>query len=221
MEDEVCDVWELNNTRRVIIKLRKNWWSCIVICLNRCSTTDASRQIRVSVEHKTIYPFSRDTTTSFTLFQRPSRNDDQSTAGPSTQQQQHSHNIAIEREAMSSSDIPSLLLQSTDARIAEAAKRVFSSHPIAPTAATTTSIATRPLTTSPPHYSHQGEQRNKTVSVAASTLTACASTESSKHTVMKKRPFDNSKPTTTTNNDDQFDLEEDKKLSSTERLQRR
>lgn len=36
MEDEVCDVWELNNTRRVIIKLRKNWWSCIVICLNRC-----------------------------------------------------------------------------------------------------------------------------------------------------------------------------------------
>ena len=154
-------------------------------------------------------------------FQRPSNNDDnQSTAGPSTQQQ-HSHDITIERETMSSSDIPSLLLQSTDARIAEAAKRVFSSHPIAPAAATTTSIATHPLTTSLPHYSHRGEQRNKTVSVAASTLTACASTESSKHTVMKKRPFDSSKPTTTTNNDDQFELEEDKKLSSTERLQRR
>eukprot|EP00956_Cyclotella_meneghiniana_P022011 scaffold40885_cov36-Cyclotella_meneghiniana.AAC.3 len=127
------------------------------------------------------------------------------------------------RDAMSSSDIPSLLLQSTDARIAEAAKRVFSSHPIAPSAAKATSAVTRPSTMScSPHYSfvYDREQHYTNKRKAAVDVTACASTESTKHAVVKKRSFDNNSNPTTTNVDEQFELEEDKKLSSTERLQR-
>ena len=148
--------------------------------------------------------------------------DNQSTAIPSQRQRQQ-HHISIEREAMSSSDIPSLLLQSTDARIAEAAKRVFSSHPIAPSAAMTASAVTCPSTMSSPHYSfmHEREQHYTNKRKAAVDVTACASTESTKHAVVKKRSFDNNSKPTTTNVDEQFELEEDKKLSSTERLQRR
>eukprot|EP00956_Cyclotella_meneghiniana_P015434 scaffold23667_cov71-Cyclotella_meneghiniana.AAC.2 len=123
---------------------------------------------------------------------------------------------------MSSSDIPSLLLQSTDARIAEAAKRVFSSHPIAPSASMATSAVTRPSTMNSPHYSfmYDMEQQYTNKRKAAVDVTACASTESTKHAVVKKRSFDNNSKPTTTNVDEQFELEEDKKLSSTERLQR-
>ena len=148
----------------------------------------------------------------------------QSTAIPSPRQRhQQQHHINRKRDAMSSSDIPSLLLQSTDARIAEAAKRVFSSHPIAPSAATATSAATRPSTMNSPRYSfmHEREQQYTNKRKAAVDVTACASAESTKHAVVKKRSFDNNSTPTTTNVDEQFELEEDKKLSSTERLQRR
>jgi hypothetical protein len=123
---------------------------------------------------------------------------------------------------MSSEDIASQLLQSADARIAEAAKRVFSSfHP------TTSSLGAPSVSRSSstcPYYYDEDRRGGEihALSVVAGKL--CGEGTTTKHTVdgQNKRLTTSLLRQSSYNESHHEDIEdEDKKLSSTERLQRR